>query len=112
MGCAACAMFTAPFGGITRDVLFGRLVRILFGHCEPYAVPAFFGGYVTTAVTRLTVGSDAVAMMSVHAGTLATAFAQCMLEEFSWLSSCRAIRPSTRRKDCSWKPSTSRQPEK
>ena len=106
MGCAACGMFTATF-----DVLLGRPPQILHSLCEPYAVPTFCV-CVTTAVTRLIVGSDAVAMMSVYAGTLATAFAQRMLEEFSLLPSCRAIGPSTTRKDFSWKPSTSRQPEK
>eukprot|EP00450_Noctiluca_scintillans_P002635 CAMPEP_0194490060 /NCGR_PEP_ID=MMETSP0253-20130528/9409_1 /TAXON_ID=2966 /ORGANISM="Noctiluca scintillans" /LENGTH=320 /DNA_ID=CAMNT_0039330643 /DNA_START=40 /DNA_END=999 /DNA_ORIENTATION=+ len=76
MGCAACGMFTATFGGLTRDVLLGRPPRILYSHCELYAVPAFFGGCVTTAVTRLIVGSDAAAMKSVLAGTVATAFAR------------------------------------
>jgi uncharacterized membrane protein YeiH len=30
VGCGLCGMFTATFGGLTRDVLIGRPPRILY----------------------------------------------------------------------------------
>ena len=44
---ACCGMFTATFGGATRDVLLRRPVRILHSHAELYAIPALLGGLAT-----------------------------------------------------------------
>ena len=44
LACAGCGMFTATFGGLTRDVLIGCPPRILYSHMELYALPAFMGG--------------------------------------------------------------------
>lgn len=41
--CALCGMFTSTFGGLTRDVLSHRPVRILHSHSEIYASTAFLG---------------------------------------------------------------------
>jgi len=47
VACAVCGMFTATFGGLTRDVLIGRPPRILYPMLELYALPAFLGGLST-----------------------------------------------------------------
>ena len=52
-GAAACGMFTATFGGLTRDVLLRRPVRILHSQQELYALPALLGGISTTTWLRL-----------------------------------------------------------
>ncbi|EKX53728.1 hypothetical protein GUITHDRAFT_64270 [Guillardia theta CCMP2712] len=41
---ALCGMITSTFGGLTRDVLTHRPVRILHSHAELYATTAFCGG--------------------------------------------------------------------
>eukprot|EP00667_Euglena_gracilis_P014203 EG_transcript_14694 len=41
--CVACGMFTATFGGVVRDVLCHRPVRILHSHAEIYASTALAG---------------------------------------------------------------------
>ena len=50
---AACGMFTATFGGATRDVLLRLPVRILHSHAEIYAIPALAGGLATTTWLQL-----------------------------------------------------------
>mmetsp|Transcript_19089 Transcript_19089/g.59662 ORF Transcript_19089/g.59662 Transcript_19089/m.59662 type:complete len:98 (-) Transcript_19089:198-491(-) len=45
-------MFTATFGGLTRDVLLRRPVRILHSHAEIYAAPALLGGAATALWLR------------------------------------------------------------
>ena len=45
-----CGMFTATFGGVIRDVLCRRPVRILHSHAEVYASTALVGASVYTAV--------------------------------------------------------------
>lgn len=50
--CACCGMFTATFGGLTRDVLLGRPPRILYSTLEIYAVPALLGGLATAGFYR------------------------------------------------------------
>lgn len=50
--CAACGMFAATFGGLTRDVLVARPPRILYAQSEMYALPAFLGGAAYTLVHR------------------------------------------------------------
>lgn len=52
LGCAVCGMFTATFGGLTRDVLIGRPPRILYSHLEMYAIPALLGGASCAAFYR------------------------------------------------------------
>ena len=54
--CGCCGMFTATFGGLTRDVLLGRPPRILYSHMELYALPALLGGLATTAMIRTSPG--------------------------------------------------------
>ena len=51
-GAALCGMFTATFGGLTRDVLLRRPVRILHSHAEIYAAPALLGGAATALWLR------------------------------------------------------------
>jgi len=51
--CACCGMMTATFGGMMRDVLIARPVRIMYAHAEVYALPALLGGVVTTCFLRL-----------------------------------------------------------
>jgi uncharacterized membrane protein YeiH len=56
-GASACGMFTATFGGLTRDVLVRRPARILHSIAEVYALPALLGGFCTSAVVRWAHGS-------------------------------------------------------
>jgi len=44
--CAICGMATATFGGVVRDVLCGRPVRIVHSTTEVYAPPALMGATV------------------------------------------------------------------
>ena len=53
MVCAICGMFTATFGGLTRDVLIRKPPRILHSYLEIYATPALAGGLATTAWLRV-----------------------------------------------------------
>eukprot|EP00277_Geminigera_cryophila_P009030 CAMPEP_0179406956 /NCGR_PEP_ID=MMETSP0799-20121207/1210_1 /TAXON_ID=46947 /ORGANISM="Geminigera cryophila, Strain CCMP2564" /LENGTH=295 /DNA_ID=CAMNT_0021178133 /DNA_START=367 /DNA_END=1251 /DNA_ORIENTATION=- len=48
--CAFCGMCTSTFGGVTRDVLSHRPVRILHSHSEIYAFTAFAGAAAYMAV--------------------------------------------------------------
>lgn len=50
--CAVAGMFSATFGGLTRDVLCQKPPRILYSAREIYAIPALAGGAATTAVIR------------------------------------------------------------
>ena len=42
----ACGMFTATFGGVVRDVLMHRPVRILHSYADIYATTALSGATV------------------------------------------------------------------
>ena len=53
MVCAICGMFTATFGGVTRDVLSHRPVRILHSHSEMYAMTALSGASAYVGVRAL-----------------------------------------------------------
>lgn len=49
---ALCGMATATFGGLTRDLLCGRPVRILHSTAEVYALPALAGAVVYLSAQR------------------------------------------------------------
>jgi uncharacterized membrane protein YeiH len=53
--CVCCGMFTATFGGVIRDVLCNRPVRIMHSHAEVYATTALAGAsaYVLAKRARL-----------------------------------------------------------
>lgn len=51
--CALCGMMTSTFGGMTRDVLTHRPVRILHSHSEIYALTAFSGATAYLAARAL-----------------------------------------------------------
>eukprot|EP00747_Dinoflagellata_sp_TGD_P219926 gnl/TRDRNA2_/TRDRNA2_91954_c0_seq1.p1 gnl/TRDRNA2_/TRDRNA2_91954_c0~~gnl/TRDRNA2_/TRDRNA2_91954_c0_seq1.p1 ORF type:complete len:379 (+),score=32.05 gnl/TRDRNA2_/TRDRNA2_91954_c0_seq1:65-1201(+) len=70
LGCAMCGMFSATFGGLTRDVLIARPPRILYSLTEVYALPAFLGALATSAVLRMI--SDTWVMESITLGTWVT----------------------------------------
>ena len=61
--CVICGMFTATFGGVTRDVLCARPPRILHSHAELYATTALAGATVYVA-TRAIGASTAVRVAS------------------------------------------------
>ncbi|ETV95919.1 hypothetical protein H310_10584 [Aphanomyces invadans] len=50
---ALCGMVTATFGGLTRDVLLNRSVRILYSHAEIYAIIALVGAAAYLSLQRL-----------------------------------------------------------
>lgn len=50
--CLMSGMFTATFGGLTRDVLCRRPPRILYSTQEIYAIPALCGAAVCTTILR------------------------------------------------------------
>mmetsp|Transcript_88473 Transcript_88473/g.184889 ORF Transcript_88473/g.184889 Transcript_88473/m.184889 type:complete len:287 (-) Transcript_88473:86-946(-) len=50
--CSVSGMFTATLGGLSRDILCQKPPRILYAEKEVYALPAFIGAMVTTAVLR------------------------------------------------------------
>jgi len=52
--CAACGMFTATFGGVIRDVLCDRPVRIMHSHAEVYASTALCGASVYVVLKKYT----------------------------------------------------------
>jgi uncharacterized membrane protein YeiH len=52
---AICGMATSTFGGMTRDVLCGRPVRIVHSNAEVYAAPALAGA--TTYLAALGAGA-------------------------------------------------------
>ena len=66
---ALCGMATATFGGMIRDVLCGRPVRIMHSNSEVYALPALIGATVYLVFKRVG-GSPAV--------RIAAAFVVCM----------------------------------
>ncbi|CAK4664081.1 hypothetical protein LEN26_000993 [Aphanomyces euteiches] len=49
---ALCGMITATFGGVTRDVVLNRPVRILYSHAEIYGVVALAGATVYLSLHR------------------------------------------------------------
>ena len=51
--CAICGLLTSTFGGVTRDVLSHRPVRILHSHSEVYASTAFSGALAYVFVRRM-----------------------------------------------------------
>lgn len=53
LACIACGLFTATFGGVTRDVLVKKDVRIMHSHAELYATPAIIGSSTYCAVKTL-----------------------------------------------------------
>jgi len=57
-GCALCGMISATFGGLMRDVLCQRPVRILYSTCEVYAPCGLLGGLCTALM--VTYGHDMV----------------------------------------------------
>jgi uncharacterized membrane protein YeiH len=50
---AICGMATSTFGGLTRDVLCGRPVRIVHSNAEVYAQPALAGALMYLAAHRM-----------------------------------------------------------
>jgi uncharacterized membrane protein YeiH len=50
---AICGMATSTFGGLTRDVLCGRPVRIVHSNAEVYAQPALAGAVMYLAAHRM-----------------------------------------------------------
>ena len=70
---AICGMATSTFGGLTRDVVCGRPVRIVHSNAEVYAQPALAGA-VTYLVAKQSRASPAV--------RIGSAFAVCMGSRF------------------------------
>mmetsp|Transcript_3198 Transcript_3198/g.7668 ORF Transcript_3198/g.7668 Transcript_3198/m.7668 type:complete len:338 (+) Transcript_3198:97-1110(+) len=68
--CAVAGMFTATFGGLTRDVLCQKPPRILYSARELYALPALAGAAATTALLRY--GSSTLVMEAILVGTWVT----------------------------------------
>jgi len=79
LACASCGMFTATFGGLTRDILIGRPPRILYSHLELYALPAFIGGCATTAVIRF---QNTLVMEAILLGTCVTALLRVIAQNY------------------------------
>jgi len=50
---AICGMATSTFGGMTRDVLCGRPIRIVHSNAEVYAAPALAGATVYLGAKRM-----------------------------------------------------------
>jgi uncharacterized membrane protein YeiH len=74
MACACCGMFTATFGGMTRDVLIARPPRILYNALELYAVPALLGGLATSMVLKY--GETDMVMEAIMLGVWITIHAR------------------------------------
>lgn len=72
--CAICGMTTATFGGLIRDVLCDRPVRIVHSNTEVYAPPALAGA--TVYLVSKTVGGASPAVR------IGAAFATCMGSRF------------------------------
>jgi uncharacterized membrane protein YeiH len=53
LACIACGMFTATFGGVMRDILVKKDVRIMHSHAELYATSAILGSSAYCAVKAL-----------------------------------------------------------
>ena len=70
---AICGMATATFGGLIRDVLCGRPVRIVHSNAEVYAPPALAGA--TVYLAAITAGGS-------PAARIGAAFAVCMGSRF------------------------------
>lgn len=51
--CVLCGMMTATFGGVMRDVLCSRPVRIMHSHAEIYAVTALTGSMAYVGLRQL-----------------------------------------------------------
>jgi len=66
---AICGMATSTFGGLSRDVVCGRPVRIVHSNAEVYAQPALAGA-ITYLVAKRHFGTPAI--------TIGSAFAVCM----------------------------------
>lgn len=69
---AICGMATSTFGGLTRDLLCGRPVRIVHSNAEVYAAPAVAGAFTYLATMHYLGASPAVrigAAMSVCMGS-------------------------------------------
>jgi uncharacterized membrane protein YeiH len=68
--CALCGMFTSTFGGMTRDVLSHRPVRILHSHSEIYALTAFLGAsaYLSARAIGLSYAARAAAGIGTAIG--------------------------------------------
>ncbi|EOD31772.1 hypothetical protein EMIHUDRAFT_231400 [Emiliania huxleyi CCMP1516] len=63
VACACCGMFSATFGGLTRDVLLGRPPRILYAEADLYATPPFIGGLATAMLVRMDPEREADSVM-------------------------------------------------
>jgi len=63
LACIACGMFTATFGGVMRDVLVKKDVRIMHSHAELYATSAIIGSSTYCAV-KAQGGTPAMRIMS------------------------------------------------
>jgi uncharacterized membrane protein YeiH len=72
--CAICGMTTATFGGLIRDILCDRPVRIVHSNTEVYAPPALAGA--TVYLVSKTVGGASPAVR------IGAAFATCMGSRF------------------------------
>jgi len=68
--CVVAGLFTATFGGLTRDVLCRRPPRILYATQEIYALPALAGALVTTLIMRY--GGPSWSMEAVLVGAWVT----------------------------------------
>jgi len=71
----ACGMFTATFGGVIRDVLVNRPVRILHSYTDIYATAALAGAstYVLIRALGLPVSARIISGFSVAVGIRALA---------------------------------------
>jgi uncharacterized membrane protein YeiH len=80
-GCGLCGMFTATFGGVTRDVLLKRPVRILHNRDDSYAPPALAGGMATAVYMRASAsdGADPHSTEAILLGVAVTALLRVVI---------------------------------
>lgn len=73
--CVACGVITSTFGGVCRDVLVKRDVRILHSHAELYATCAMFGASAfmgaramgASPLVRIVLGASTAMIMRYYA---------------------------------------------
>jgi uncharacterized membrane protein YeiH len=71
---AICGMATSTFGGLTRDVVCGRPVRIVHSNAEIYAAPALAGAVTYLLIKKRMPGNPAL--------RIGAAFGVCMGSRF------------------------------
>jgi len=95
---AICGMMTATFGGLTRDVLTKRPVRILHSHAEIYAQTALCGATVYLIARRLNT--------SLLVRVLAGAGSAMLMRYWAWTQGVRLPSWTTAAQTATVKPKT------